>query len=132
MKRNSLTPLGETEMEILQHVWALGDATVAQVHERILQTRKVAYTTVMTVMKKLAEKDFLSYRADGNVYIYSPARSREDVQQELLDGLLEKAFGGSRLSLLQSLVRNESLSDSERREIRQLIDAMEDDDDLSR
>ena len=107
MKRNSLTPLGETEMEVLQHVWSLGEATVAQVHDRILAHRKVAYTTVMTVMKKLVEKDFLRFRAEGNTYIYAPNRSQEDVQQELLDGLLEKAFGGSRVSLLQSLVRGE-------------------------
>ncbi|MEZ4700879.1 MAG: BlaI/MecI/CopY family transcriptional regulator [Rhodothermales bacterium] len=131
MKRNSLTPLGETEMEILQHVWALGEATVSQVHDRLLRERKVAYTTVMTVMKKLAEKDFLTYRAEGNTYIYRASRTQADVQQELLGGLLEKAFGGSGLSLLHSLARQESLSEAERLEIRNLIDSMEDDDEPS-
>ena len=132
MKRNSLTPLGETEMEILQHVWALGEATVAQVHDRLLLERKVAYTTVMTVMKKLAEKGFLAFRADGNTYVYRASRSQEDVQQQLLGGLLEKAFGGSGRSLLQSLVRQESLSEAQRQEIRHLIDSMEDDDEPAR
>ena len=56
MKKKALTPLGETEMEVLQHVWQLRQATVAQVHERILISRKVAYTTIMTVMKKLSDK----------------------------------------------------------------------------
>ena len=54
MRRRSLSRLGETEMEVLHHVWALGEASVADVHASILKTRPVAYTTVMTVMKKLA------------------------------------------------------------------------------
>ena len=61
MKKRSFHPLGETEMELLQHVWALKRANVAQVHERVLETREVAYTTVMTVLKKLADKGYLQY-----------------------------------------------------------------------
>jgi len=58
--KKSITPLGETEMEVLHHVWDLQDATVADVHERILSDRKVAYTTVMTVMKNLKKKGISS------------------------------------------------------------------------
>ena len=67
MKRKSLTPLGETEMEVLHHVWDLGRATVADVQARILRERKVAYTTVMTVMKKLADKGYLQFEMDGTI-----------------------------------------------------------------
>ena len=60
--KKSLTPLGESEMEILHHVWDLGEATVSEVKERINEERKVAYTTVMTIMKNLYEKGYLQYR----------------------------------------------------------------------
>ncbi len=131
MKRKSLTPLGETEMEVLHHVWDLDRATVAEVQARILRERKVAYTTVMTVMKKLADKGYLQYEKDGATYIYSAARSSEEVQRSLVDDLVNKVFRGSSLALVQTLVRHEDLTDEERRDIKQLIEAMEEDDDSS-
>ncbi len=128
MKRKSLTPLGETEMEVLHHVWDLDRATVAEVQARILHERKVAYTTVMTVMKKLADKGYLQYKKDGATYVYSAARSSEEVQRSLVDDLVSKVFRGSSLALVQTLVRHEDLTDEERRDIKQLIEAMEEDD----
>ncbi len=132
MNSKSLTPLGETEMEVLHHVWALGEATVADVRTRILDEREVAYTTVMTVLKNLTEKGYLAYRQDGRSYVYRPARPRESVQHSLLRHLMQKVFHGSPMALVQTLVRNEELSDAERREIQHLIDqladAPEDDD----
>ncbi len=116
-------------MEVLHHVWDLGQATVAEIQARILRDRKVAYTTVMTVMKKLADKGYLQFTKDGATYIYSAARSPEDVQHSLIDDLVEKVFKGSTLALVQTLVRHEDLTVSERREIKDLIDDMEDDDD---
>lgn len=126
MKRKSLTPLGETEMEVLHHVWELRRATVADVHGRILKERKVAYTTVMTVMKKLADKGYLTYKKDGTTYVYAPARTAEEVQFGLLSSLVDKVFKGSPTALVQTLVRHETLSDTEREEILQLIESLDD------
>ncbi len=131
MKRKARTPLGETEMEVLHHGWNLRRATVAEVQARILLERKVAYTTVMTVMKKLADKGYLQYEKDGATYVYSAARSSEEVQRSLVDDLVSKVFRGSSLALVQTLVRHEDLTDEERRDIKQLIEAMEEDDDPS-
>ena len=128
MHRKSLSPLGETEIEVLNHVWTLKKATVAQVHERILEKRKVAYTTIMTVMKKLADKGYLSFSQDGVTYVYEPARSRHNVQSQLLDGLIEKAFNGSPAALIQTLVKKEALTSEELEEIRKLIEELDDHD----
>ncbi len=132
MRRKSLTQLGETEMEILHHVWDLRRATVAEVRGRILETRPIAYTTVMTVMKNLADKGYLRYEKDGATYVYSAARPPEEVRQSLLDDLLRKVFRGSPLALVQTLVRHEDLTEEERRDIKDLIDQMEDPDDPAR
>jgi len=128
MKRSTLTPLGETEMEVLQHVWALGRASVADVHARILGTRKLAYTTVMTVMKNLADKGYLAYEKEGLAYVYTPAQSAEQVRGSLVRGLVRKAFEGSPLALVQTLVRAEALSEDDLRELRRIVDALEDDE----
>jgi predicted transcriptional regulator len=125
MQRKSLTHLGETEMEVLHHVWDLGEATVADVRERILDDRDVAYTTVMTVLKKLAEKGYLTYRKDGRSYVYSPAQQPDEVQHSLLQRLMEKVFHGSPSALVQTLVQRENLSEGERHKINNILGALE-------
>lgn len=124
--RKSLTPLGETEMEVLHHVWNVGEASVADIRERILKDRNVAYTTIMTVMKNLADKGYLKYRKEGISYIYSAAIDPSNVQYNLVDRLVKKVFHGSPKDLVQTLVKNENLSDKDRDEIKRLIRSMED------
>lgn len=126
--RRTLNPLGETEMEVLQHVWDLGSATVSDVHERILTTRTVAYTTVMTVLKKLASKGYLAFERDGNAYVYSAARSPDEVRASLLRGLLDKVFKGSGPALVQTLVQHEELSQEEVEGLRQIVASLRPDD----
>lgn len=123
--RNPLTPLGGTEMEVLREVWSLGRATARDVHDRISARRKVAYTTVMTVIKNLADKGYLSYEQDGTAYVYRAAREPGEVRASVLGGILDKVFGGSPTSLVQALVQREALSDAERAEIRALIDGLD-------
>lgn len=124
--KKSLTPLGETEMEVLHHVWELGEASVAEVRERILKNRKVAYTTIMTVMKNLADKGFLKYRKQGITYIYSAAIDPSDVRYNLVDGIVDKVFHGSAKDLVQTLVKSEQLTEKDRQEIKKMIKSMED------
>lgn len=113
-------------MEVLHHVWELEEATVRQVRERILETREVAYTTIMTVMKNLAEKDYLKYRKEGVTYVYSPARKPDSVRSSLIGDLMKKVFKGSPKELVQALVNSNDLSKNDLDEIKQMIDNMED------
>ncbi len=122
--KKSLTPLGETEMEVLHHVWELGEATVKDVKERILEDRQVAYTTIMTVMKNLADKGYLKYRKDGVTYVYSPAQEPESVRFNLVKDLVKKVFKGSPSELVQTLVEGEKLTKADKEEILKLIDNM--------
>jgi predicted transcriptional regulator len=119
--KNPLTPVGESEMEVLHIVWRLEKATVANIHEEILKSRKVAYTTVMTITKKLADKGLLQYQKSGNSYVYEPARPEEEVKNGLLRQLLDKVFKGSPAELVQNLVEHESLSPAQRKEIEAAI-----------
>ncbi|MFU8862047.1 MAG: BlaI/MecI/CopY family transcriptional regulator [Cyclonatronaceae bacterium] len=123
--RKSLTPVGETEMEVLNHVWDLGEASVNDVLDRILKDREVAYTTIMTVMKNLTDKNYLKYKKNGNKYIYSAAVNPDDVRFNLVDGIVEKVFRGSPKELMMALSDHEKLSDKEREELRSMIDKMD-------
>ncbi|MEL6616415.1 MAG: BlaI/MecI/CopY family transcriptional regulator [Bacteroidota bacterium] len=124
--RNPLTPLGGTEMEVLRHVWTLGRATVREVHSAI--ERDLAYTTVMTVMKNLAEKGYLAYEREGQTYVYTAKRRPEDVRGSVLSGILEKVFGGDPAVLVQTLVDGDGLTDADRQRLRAILDRFDDSD----
>ena len=128
-KRNAaLGGLGDTEAEILQLVWQMGEATVADVHARIEQTRPLAYTTVLTVLRNLTAKGMLqSERRDRRDH-FTAARSPQTVRGGILRGLMGKLFGGSPALLVQTLAREERLSVAERDSIRDLLDRMDAED----
>lgn len=111
-------------MEVLQHVWTLGNATVAEVHACIQKSRPLAYTTVMTVMKNLTEKGFLRCDRSSSTYTYSAKQSAEQVRSGIISDLVRKVFSGSPTALIQTLVANENLSLAEVEQIRELIDSL--------
>jgi len=84
--------LGELEAEIMEILWLAGETTVREVYQALLKGRDIAYTTVMTVMTRLADKGILIREADGNAYLYRPSMSRQvfvaEMVGEVLDALL--------------------------------------------
>lgn len=85
--------LGPLEADIMQLVWREGPSTVKHVHDHLARGREIAYTTVMTTMRRLADKGVLKRQRAGLADIYSPTLEEEDlvrlVVQEVLDSLLE-------------------------------------------
>jgi len=71
--------LGDLELDVLRVVWARGEATVADVRSALSRRRRLAYTTVMTVMVRLTDKGLLRRYKSGRRYLYSPAKSREEL-----------------------------------------------------
>ena len=117
--------LGKVELEIYQIVVRLGTASVQDVVNEINRERKTAYTSVMTLMKNLADKGFLSFEKSGKKYLYRPKVAPEDLQQSLLERTLDRVFEGSAVDLVQSLVNSERVSTDELVQIRKLLDEME-------
>lgn len=125
---NNFMTLGKTELEVLHIIWDLKEASVNDVHERILKKRKVAYTTIMTVMKNLSIKGVLQFRKQGRTYIYKATKNQdpEIVKKKLLHLTLDKVFNGSASQLIQTLVQSEDISKKELAEIKDLIDNIKD------
>lgn len=84
--------LGDLEADIMDIVWQSEKVTVRDVYEKLRAEREIAYTTVMTIMSRLAEKKLLQKEALGNAYLYMPSMTRleftKQVVGEVLDGLL--------------------------------------------
>ena len=125
MAKRSFKRLGERELQILNTIWELGTASVSDVHGILSESEEIAYTTVMTTMKKLADKGYLSFDEVDKKYVYRARIKPGEVRQGLLTDLISSAFRGSPLSLVRTLVQDESLSDEERAEIRRLIEGMD-------
>lgn len=87
--------MGDLEAEILECMWDLGSASVKDVHECLLERREIAYTTVMTVMSRLAAKGLLVSRPEGRAYVYEATAKREDfcagVVRDFMSGVLADA-----------------------------------------
>ena len=118
-----LTP---RELAIMQIVWERGRATVRDVHDALSRERKVAYTTVMTLMNILATKGHLVCRRDDRAFLYTPARPRQQVVGRLVRDFLDRVFAGSAHPLLLHLVTHEKLTPAERTELKRLIEGLED------
>lgn len=125
MKNKSTLSLGDSEMEVLTLVWELKSATVSQVQERILKRRKVAYTTIMTMMQNLAKKGYLEFEKEGQMYVYKAAIDPAQVKKDFLGHMIDKVFKGSPSALMQTLVQSEDITDEERDTILKIINKME-------
>ncbi len=97
----------------MKAVWARGSATVREVHEDLLAQRKVAYTTVMTMMNVLERKGHLRKRTGGRSFLYRPTRSRQQVVGSMVREFVKRVFGGSAQPLLVHLVDEHDLSPEE-------------------
>ncbi len=120
-KINSEIRLGRLELQIMNVVWSRGKATVHDV-KNALSRRKPAYSTILTMMRKLEAKGYLKHEVDGRTYVYRPSISQQAVRQGVLGDLVERLFDGSTSLLLTSLVEQNRISENELREIRKLIE----------
>jgi len=82
--------LGDLEADIMELVWEMGDVTVRQIYETLNGRRTIAYTTVMTVMSRLAEKGILQKIKSGTAHHYRPAVSRRDFTQSTVTRVMDK------------------------------------------
>ena len=113
--------LTEQELEIMKVVWRLGKVTVRDVYEELLKERKIAYTSVMTIMKIMADKKHLRRRIADRAYVYEATRAKSRIMKELVGDFLTRVFNGSAEPLLLYLVRNRYVSEKELDEIVRVI-----------
>jgi predicted transcriptional regulator len=91
------------ELECLRVLWTLGEANVKDVREALTADRVLAYTTVLTILDRLAKKNQVNRRKVGRAFVYSAARDRETLRRWAVQELLDRYFDGSRSALLEWL-----------------------------
>jgi predicted transcriptional regulator len=119
MRRRSPT-LTEQELEIMKIVWDRENTTVRDVYEVLLERRKVAYTTVMTMMKILEQKQYLKKKLADRAFVYRPAQPKGKVIGDMVREFVNRVFNGSAEPLLVHLVQEHDLSAEDVEEIARL------------
>lgn len=84
--------LGSLEQEILEVLWARGEASGKEIFEEIKKSRALALTTVLTVLERLAKKGFVTKLKGESVFIFAPAFSRSEFAREVSQGVLKGIF----------------------------------------
>jgi BlaI family transcriptional regulator, penicillinase repressor len=119
MRPRSRTLTGQ-ELEIMKIVWARGESTVRDVYEAMLEHRKVAYTTVMTMMKILEQKGYLVKKQVDRAHVYRAAQPQRQVVGAMVREFVNRVFNGSAEPLLVHLVEDNHLSARDLEEISKL------------
>jgi len=110
----------DRELDVMGILWDQGSGTVAEVRERIQDD--LAYTTVLTILRTLEGKGYVSHREEGRAHRYLPTVDRVRAQESHLKRLTRKLFAGSPELLITRLVADRSLSPDQLRRLRALMD----------
>lgn len=106
-------------------VWRRRKATVRDVYETLRDTRPVAYTTVMTMMKILEDKGYLTKTVVERAHVYQSAKPRQQVVGAMVRDFLDRVFDGAPDTLLLHLAKDSRLTDKQRRIVEQLIEEVD-------
>jgi predicted transcriptional regulator len=109
--------LTDVELELMSIIWALGRATVKEVVEALPKGRRLAYTSVATVMKILEHKGFLECEKGSYAHSFAPIVAKRDYEESCLDHVVDNVFDGEPVALVQRLLTARRLSVAERRAI---------------
>ena len=115
MARPPAKELTERELEVMHVFWNVGQLTAAEVRDQLAAAgRELAYTTVATLIRILADKGFLEQTNTERPFQYRPARTFEEVSRHIVGDLVERVFRGSRKLLLVRLLEERPWTAEER------------------
>jgi BlaI family transcriptional regulator, penicillinase repressor len=102
-RRRSILDLAPFELDCMNALWPLEEATVKQVQESLAAKRPRAYTTIMTILDRLAQKGIVTRRKAGRAYVYRANLRPSDAQESAVEHVIAGFFGGSRDALAAHL-----------------------------
>jgi predicted transcriptional regulator len=110
MPRPTSATLTEGELRIMRVLWDKGESTVGDVVDTLKARPKPAYNSVLTLLRILEKKRYVTHRKDGRAFIYRPVIARADARRSALKALVNRFFEGSPRLLMLNLLEDERLS----------------------
>lgn len=111
--------LGSRELDVMRALWDSGSGTVTDVRERL--PVKLAYTTVLTILRNLEEKGYVSRVAEGRAHRYAPRVGRLAARRSAIARVVDTLFHGAPEELIAHMVEDRALTPSDIRRLRAMI-----------
>ncbi|HTU69223.1 MAG TPA: BlaI/MecI/CopY family transcriptional regulator [Candidatus Baltobacteraceae bacterium] len=124
MPRRPSPTLTEAELRVMEVLWRLERATVAEVTEA-LPPPPIAYNSVLTTLRILEQKGHVAHEEAGRAFVYRPLIARERAASSAVKNVVEKFFGNNSGELALRLIESERPSDEELARLRSLIERYE-------
>lgn len=115
--------LGERELDVMRVLWDLGSGTVTDVRKRL--PVNLAYTTVLTILRNLEEKSYVSRMAEGRAHRYKPRVGRLAARRSAIARVVDTLFHGAPEELIAHMVEDRTLTARELRRLRAMIGSPE-------
>lgn len=115
--------LGDRELDVMKVLWEMGSGTVADVRERL--PVNLAYTTVLTILRNLEEKSYVSRVAEGRAHRYSPRVGRLAARRSAIARVVDTLFQGAPEELIAHMVEDRTLTARDLRRLRAMIGSPE-------
>jgi len=125
MNRKKLKRPTDAELTILEVLWERGPSSVREVHKVLNPIRPRAHTTTLKQMQVMTAKGLLVRDESRRPQVYRPAREDHQTRQQLVDHLIEGAFGGSACKLVMQALGSRDVSSQELSQIEQLLEKLE-------
>ncbi len=117
--------LTDVELELMTILWSLQEGSVADVMEEMPKERKLAYTSISTILRILEQKGVLKARKEGRGHIYIPLLKKSDYESRAVKHVVEKVFDGTPMALVKQLLDSKEIKAQDLQALRALIDAAE-------
>ena len=125
MPRPAATQPTDVELQILEVLWQRGPSTVREVHNALVEQRDTGYSTTLKMLQVMLEKGLVKRDDAVRPQVYRAARSRDRTQIQLVDELVQKAFGGSAMRVVMRMASAGRISAEQLSEIQRLINEAE-------
>ena len=123
--KRSIT-LTQAELRLMRVLWARGESTVADMVTATADEGSLAYTSVLTTVRILENKGYVSHRQDGRAFLYSSCIGEHEASRSEVKHVLQRFFGNSRERLLLSLLGDEEITPEEVKRLKEAIAEMPD------
>lgn len=122
-RSNTLTP---AELRLMRVLWSRGESTVADMVAATSDEGALAYTSVLTTIRILENKGYVTHRQDGRAFLYSATLGEQEASRSEVRQVLQRFFGNSRERLLLSLLGDEEITSEELKRLKEAIAEMSD------
>ncbi|HET6267716.1 MAG TPA: BlaI/MecI/CopY family transcriptional regulator [Acidobacteriota bacterium] len=124
MRKKSPT-LTEAELRLMDILWENGESTVAEVVEALSRHSPLAYSTVLTTLRILEQKKYVSHKKSGRAFLYYPVVERGQARQKVIDYVLSRFFNNSPELLVLNVLEREKIQPRELQHLKKKIQESE-------